>query len=496
MADSTVIKEFLVALGYKVDESAMKKFTHGISTATKAVENLGFRVEATALAVAYGVMRFASNLEQLYFAAQRTNSSADSLKAFDLAARNFGASIEEAQGSVEGLAAFLRNNPGGENVVAGWLGTVGLSAKDANGQLLQGTALMAQLGKMFAIQRGQGQTYLANQIAGQLGISDRTMLAMSSPGFEKELALQEKRAHMWDEIAAAAHRFMVVLEDMKLALAQMFLPFQGQAMAALQTLFGQISVFMKDHGKQIVTDLGEVFTFVIKGLGDLLNWLDRNGKEMIVRMEAIWIDFQFNFELYIKPTLQWLYTQFIRLDEVTDGWSSKLLIISGALKALGATGIVTGIMSLGAGIAKAAGGALGLAVDAGAWGVAGTAFGLTAWAALGVGLGLMLDYFFPKTTEKAGSWLSDKVVGFQDWWHEQTAKNREFSVDSRYADRADRATLDAMYSPRFDITLHTVINASGATDPERMGHYVASENERAVKRASAALTREWLATVQ
>src|SRR5271154_7181721 len=148
MAESTVIKEFLVALGYKHDETAAKKFKDGIVSVTKAVESLGVRVEATALAVAYGVARFASNLEALYFAAQRTNSSASSLKAFDLAARNFGASIEEAQGSVEGLAAFLRNNPGGANVVAGWLGSVGLSARDAaTGAQLTGEALMVQIGK-------------------------------------------------------------------------------------------------------------------------------------------------------------------------------------------------------------------------------------------------------------------------------------------------------------------------------------------------------------
>lgn len=496
MAESTVIKEFLVAIGYKVDESSTTKIIGGINRVSKAAESLGFRIEATALAVAYGVARFASNLEQLYFAAQRTNSSADSLKAFDLAARNFGASIDEAQGSVENLAAYLRNNPGGDNVIAAWLGEVGLSAKGANGQMLQGTALMVQLGKMFAIQRREGHTYLASQIAGQLGISDRTMLAISSPGYAEEEAKQEKRAAGWAKVSEAAHRFMIQLEDLKMQFEQMMLGFEAPAMAALRTLMTKVSKLLHDHGKQIVTDLTVVFTWAIEGIGKVLDWLDRNGKEALVRIEAMWLDFQFDFELYIKPVLEWLWTQFTRLDEATNGWSTKLLVVSGALKALGATGIVTGILSLGAGIAKAATGALGLAVDAGAWGVAGTAFGLAAWAGLGVGLGALLDHFFPESTQAAGSWVADRVEDLGNLWDRAMARNREFHVDAVYGDRPDRAALDAKYSPHFEINLNTTVHGSLGGDPHKTAGYVASETERAVRRAASDLTREFLATVK
>ena len=45
MSDSTVIKEFLVALGFKVDEAKLKKFTQGIDTTTKFVGKLGLGVE-------------------------------------------------------------------------------------------------------------------------------------------------------------------------------------------------------------------------------------------------------------------------------------------------------------------------------------------------------------------------------------------------------------------------------------------------------------------
>lgn len=500
MAESSIIKEFLVALGYKVDESSAKKFVGGVTTATKAVERLGVRVEATALAVAYGVARWASNLEQLYFATQRVGSSGGSLKAYELAAQNFGASADEAMSSVENLAAFLRNNPGGSNVVAGWLGAVGLSARGTNGELLQGTALMAQLGKMFAIQRSQGHTFLANQMAGMLGISERTMLAMSSPGFEEEFARDEKQRARWDAVIKRAHEFESQLRGLKLQFMELMLGFEGPALAAMEGAMRKLAKLMHDHGKQIVDDLASAFTFVIEGLGRLIDWLDRNGKEVLVRLEALFLDFNFNFTIYIEPALSWLHKKFLQLDEVTGGWSTKVLALTAALKVLGATGLVTGVLNLGAGLAKAAGGALGLGVGgaagAGAWGVAGTAFGLAAWGALGLGLGLLLDHFFPETTGKAGEWAADKVEEAQGFWQQQLAKMHVFQMEARYGSRANHAALDAQYSPHFEISVNNIIHHAQGGDPAKTAGYVASATELSIRRSAADLTREFLATVR
>ncbi len=109
MSETSVIKEFLVALGFRTDEAALKNFQSGIDKASKAVFGLAAAIETTAVGVAAGVARWASGLEALYFASIRTGSSAASLKAFDRAAQDFGASAGEALGSVEGLAhAFAR----------------------------------------------------------------------------------------------------------------------------------------------------------------------------------------------------------------------------------------------------------------------------------------------------------------------------------------------------------------------------------------------------
>src|SRR5690606_9606156 len=110
---SDVIKEFLVGLGFKVDEKGLKTFTKSIDGATTAVTRLVTTLAGASLTVAAGVSAFASSLENLYFASQRIGATADSIKSIEYAARDLGATAGEARGSLEGLARFLRDSPGG-----------------------------------------------------------------------------------------------------------------------------------------------------------------------------------------------------------------------------------------------------------------------------------------------------------------------------------------------------------------------------------------------
>jgi hypothetical protein len=498
MAQSAVIKEFLVALGFKVDETAAKKFREGMSSATAAVLKLGAVIETTAIAVAVGVARWAGSLESLYFASQRTNASADQLQAFGLAARNFGASVDEALGSVEGLAAFLRNNPGGENFIANLLGSVGLSAKDANGHVMQGTALMAQLGKMFAIMREHNQTFRANQIAGQLGISDKTMLAMSTPGFAEEEARQEKRAKGWQKTAAAAHAFMVQLENMKMQFYQMMLGFEGPAMAALQRVMSSFSKFLSHHGKQAIRDLVIAFDWVIAGMGRLLDWLDAHGGEIQKRIDAT-LGQVAKTAAIVKPALEFVYDMFVKLDRISGGWSTNLLAVAAALKLVGASGIVTGIAALSVGLAKAAGASLGWATTAaeggGIWAAAGAAWGVAAAAAIGYAIGSIINSFIPESLQHK---IGDAEGGVANWvgshWNQEKAKFWEFHADSVYAAKPNRDALDAKYSPHFTVTLNTTVH--GAGDARQTAHFVASEAELAVRRSASALIREFATGVR
>ena len=207
MATDT-IKEFLVRLGFRVDEDGLKKFNNGISAATKSVVALGLAVEGLAISVAYGVERFSQQLEQLYFASQRTKSSAENIRALDTAAQNFGATAGEAKASLEAFAHFLRANPTGEAVVR----MFGVKTRDRNGNLRDTSEMMVELGEQFQ----KMPTWMALQRGQMLGLSENTILALSNPGYRASYSqLQnELKNSGFSQATADAHLFMEQLRSL------------------------------------------------------------------------------------------------------------------------------------------------------------------------------------------------------------------------------------------------------------------------------------------
>ena len=349
MAESNVIKEFLVALGFKSDEASLKKFTNGIATATKSVVGLALAIEGTAVTVSIGVARWASSLEALYFASIRTGSAASNLKAFDRAAQSFGTSAGEALASVEGLARFMRNNPGGEGMINGWLMGMGLSTRDANGRLKETTEILQEIGRLFANQQSHGQQYLASQLASQWGIDERTMFAIEDPNFGRKFAEEQRKFAGVAAMAERAHRFM---EEIR-RLGDEVERFGFKVQDALQNRLG-LSV------ESITT------------------WLEKNGDRLAATV-VNGLQQLFNLAEILKPALVWLYDKFVEMDKATDGWSTKILALLVALKFLGGTEIITGLAGLTIAFAR---------VAVAAAGAAGAISGATTAAAIGTGIGL------------------------------------------------------------------------------------------------------------
>ncbi|CAN0620516.1 flagellar protein FlgJ [Burkholderia multivorans] len=191
MAESSIIREFLVGIGFKIDVDSQKKFKDGVEDATKqtdaldkaqvkagksAVTMAAAFVGATAF-VAARTVDFAAKLENLHFAARRTGAAASSLKAVANAAQDVGVTAEQAQSSIEGVARFMRNNPGGESYIA----SLGVQTRDANGHLRDTVDIVNDIGKAMS----KKQPWLARQYAETLGIDENYMLGMRDPAYQK-----------------------------------------------------------------------------------------------------------------------------------------------------------------------------------------------------------------------------------------------------------------------------------------------------------------------
>ncbi|MBU9234089.1 mannosyl-glycoprotein endo-beta-N-acetylglucosamidase [Burkholderia multivorans] len=386
MADSVVIREFLVALGFRVDEKGLKNFKEGVEGTTKGVRQLIATVSGAALTVSAGVAAFASKLERLYFVSQRTGASAANLRGFEFAARNMGVSAEAATGTIENLARFLRNNPAGE----GYLATLGVQTRNANGELRDTVDIMSDLGKSLA----NKPTWLASQYGNILGIDENLLLAMRNGDFERFLKQYREMSQTTglDKAADDAHQFMTQLRGIGTAFENLGIRVEG---AMLQKIGPQLERFQR--------------------------WMDEHGDEIANRITDI-ADAVVRAAVAMGPALAWLADKFVELDRGTDGWSTKILLLGVALKALGVFRIAGGILKM-AGALRAAGAATTSATAAGGGLLSVLGSLATAVAAVGAAF----------AGWKIGDALRDKVDGlitqlsggkYRSLWDVLTGKDR------------------------------------------------------------------------
>ncbi len=111
--NAETLKDFLISLGFKVDEAGARKFDAVVAgTTLKAIE-LGVKVEAAALSVVAFTAKIASGLDDLYWplSAQARRWRALSRLGMRLVRL---AAVSTGPAALENLARFMRNNPGAE----------------------------------------------------------------------------------------------------------------------------------------------------------------------------------------------------------------------------------------------------------------------------------------------------------------------------------------------------------------------------------------------
>lgn len=168
--NAETIRDFLISLGFELDDAGEKKFSAVVAGVTANVLKLGAAVESAAASVVGFTAIVANGLDKLYWQAQRTGGAAEQIKSLGYAVSQAGGSVEGLNSSLEGVARFLRNNPGGE----GFLRNMGIQTRDANGNLRDTASLVALIGERLSAL----PTYRANQYASILGIDENTLMAM------------------------------------------------------------------------------------------------------------------------------------------------------------------------------------------------------------------------------------------------------------------------------------------------------------------------------
>ncbi|HFK3143334.1 TPA: transglycosylase SLT domain-containing protein [Escherichia coli] len=207
--NAETLKDFLISLGFKVDEAGARKFDAVVAgTTLKAIE-LGVKVEAAALSVVAFTAKIASGLDDLYWASQRTGATVEGIKQIGYAVSQVGGSVDWARGSLENLARFMRNNPGAE----GFLNRLGVQTRDASGNMRDMATIFTGVGQRLSSM----PYYRANQYAQMLGIDENTLMAMRR-GIGEYMgqynAMKKAIGFNPEQAAAASNRFMTSLRSL------------------------------------------------------------------------------------------------------------------------------------------------------------------------------------------------------------------------------------------------------------------------------------------
>jgi len=255
--NENVLREFLVSLGFQVDETGMKKFTTAVEGVTKSVMKAGLAVAATATGIVAGVKIISSQMESLYYASQRTGATVGHLMALRYAASQIGLTADQAQGALEGFARTLRLNPGANSL----LDSLGVTGKDP-----------AEKFDSFIGKMKQMQPYVAAAYAQLFGIDPDTLL-MLEQGQDKRLADEQayrlKLAKFGinpEKAAESGKDFNNAIRGVKDTFNDLWIVIESKLTPVLTPLIDQFERWAETHA-------GEVAQGIADAVQHLANWI-------------------------------------------------------------------------------------------------------------------------------------------------------------------------------------------------------------------------------
>jgi hypothetical protein len=199
-SSSNVLREYLVSLGYSVDNVSQKKFDLALLNSDRSASGLARTLLGVAASAQAMMLVYARSMERLYYSSMKAESSVGSLQAISFAARNIGLSGDAMVAGVEGMARAMRSNPGLKALLTGQFGI--------NTQGKETTALLVE----FVEKLSTMPDYIATSFAQMFGIDPDTYFLLSRQvgQFKEVMALRKQWA---SEVGLDAEQGAQALHD-------------------------------------------------------------------------------------------------------------------------------------------------------------------------------------------------------------------------------------------------------------------------------------------
>lgn len=145
------LQEYLVKLGFSVDEPSFKKFVSVVTHAGGVTAELGAAAIETVGAVEFMVSRVASHYESLYYMSARTNQSVRYLQTTQYGFEQIGLSADQASSAIESFGATMRTNPWLQNFFGNNIQQAVANLKARFGDTPMGYAAASRMAQMAGI---------------------------------------------------------------------------------------------------------------------------------------------------------------------------------------------------------------------------------------------------------------------------------------------------------------------------------------------------------
>lgn len=260
MATET-IKEFLVGIGFKVDESGLKSFSNKVASFAKGI---GFAIGGATAAFAtlkYAVQQTANKFDDLGSAADRIGTTSEALERLSFIAENSGAKTQTLTNSLERFSEKIGEVSRGKGKALDVFEKLGLSVTNADGSLKSATELFDEFGDSIKDLSRVEQLDLMNKV----GI-DRTLLQTLTEGGD---ALGAE----FDEIAQKGSYSINALSKKSTAFNNSIRKMQYTFATFKYSLVESILEPLKDSSDTIAKTFRDLMSGLLKVLRPLLKFI-------------------------------------------------------------------------------------------------------------------------------------------------------------------------------------------------------------------------------
>ena len=325
------IKEFLVGLGFKVDEAGLAKFSQGIASASLRVTALAAATTAAAGVIVAGVQRIASDFDQMDKLATQFRTTADAIDEFADAAGILGIKEETAVEGLKNLDRAIVDTSMDMGRAKAVFADLGITVKDAAGNLKPTTEVMAELAEKFkGMEKGK-----QIRVMERLGL-DPSMLKLFNAdmvALREEMEAIDKAAGLdFGQAIAESKAFMEVWRAMQQEINKWKLLFKTALESVSVKLMPKFRAQIKDITESMVNFRRKVMDNLPKAIEAIMPIIN-----VIMRIAEAFIKITARIASGAMTIIGWL----LKLNEFTGGWAGYILAAAAAWKYLNLSFLAT-----------------------------------------------------------------------------------------------------------------------------------------------------------